>query len=180
MSVGPLLEESVGMTVDLDKHQVDGSKLGLDTPRCYVPVFVADPGSQKDVLANWFLGNMFLDLFVVVHDMEGAKVGGAKPKIGLYDKLDPHVAPNIIPPGPHGPDGPDGPTGTGGVEAWVVVLIILAVIILAVLIKLFGKQCLNKARGRANTFQPTANTLLNQPGGKGGEDLSAMKTKGVN
>jgi len=41
-----------------------------------------------DVFTTWYLGNMFMDRYVVVHDMEGADdIGGEYlPRIGLYDK----------------------------------------------------------------------------------------------
>lgn len=56
--------------------------------RCYLPIFVADPGQSVDVFTTWFLGNMFMDRYVIVHDMEGADdIGGQyKPRIGIYDK----------------------------------------------------------------------------------------------
>ena len=43
---------------------------------------------NADVFTTWFLGNMFMDRYVIVHDMEGADdIGGQyKPRIGLYDK----------------------------------------------------------------------------------------------
>jgi len=32
-----------------------------------------DPGQQKDVFNTWFLGNMFLDRYLVVHDIENVE-----------------------------------------------------------------------------------------------------------
>ena len=41
-----------------------------------------------DVFTSWFLGNMFMDRYLFVHNMEGADDvdGKFKPRIGLYDK----------------------------------------------------------------------------------------------
>ena len=68
---------------------IDGKKQWDTTDdQCYLPIFVVDPGMNADVFTTWFLGNMFMDRYVIVHDMEGADdIGGQyKPRIGLYDK----------------------------------------------------------------------------------------------
>jgi hypothetical protein len=63
----------------------------MSDDRCYLPIFVVDPGQAVDTFTTWFLGNMFMDRYVIVHDMEGADVGSNKPRIGLYDKKKNHV-----------------------------------------------------------------------------------------
>ena len=41
-----------------------------------------------DVFATWFLGNMFMDRYLIIHNMESADdIGGKyRPRIGVYDK----------------------------------------------------------------------------------------------
>lgn len=68
---------------------IDGRKQwGKDEDICYLPIFVTDPGQAIDTFATWFLGNMFLDKYVIVHNMEGAGNIGSQypPRIGIYDK----------------------------------------------------------------------------------------------
>lgn len=68
---------------------IDGKKQWDKTEEiCYLPIFVVDPAQAIDTFSTWFLGNMFMDRYLIVHNMEGAgNVGGNyKPRIGIYDK----------------------------------------------------------------------------------------------
>lgn len=68
---------------------IDGRKQwGKDHDICYFPIFVIDPEQAIDTFTTWFLGNMFMDKYLVVHNMEGAGTVGGKymPRIGIYDK----------------------------------------------------------------------------------------------
>lgn len=155
LNIGPKLEESVPLFVGLDKHMVDGMTIGVSGPKCYVPIFAADPGAEPDVWTTFFLGNMFLDQFLVVHDMEGAKIGGAMPKVGIYDKLNPHIAPDLTPVDPKPdpdpkPDDPKIPDYTGP-SFWTILLIVIILAAVIGFIFFLRKDCLN--RGGDSTFQ---------------------------
>jgi len=68
---------------------IDGKKQwSKEEDICFFPIFVADPGQAVDVFNTWFLGNMFMDRYLIVHNMEGADDIGGKytPRIGIYDK----------------------------------------------------------------------------------------------
>ena len=68
---------------------IDGKhQWGKSEDICYLPVFVIDPAQAVDTFATWFLGNMFMDRYLIVHNMEGADDIGGKylPRIGIYDK----------------------------------------------------------------------------------------------
>jgi len=48
-----------------------------------------EPSDTSEVVNMWFLGNMFLDRYLIVNNMEGAgKVGDPTyhPRVGIYDK----------------------------------------------------------------------------------------------
>jgi len=72
-----------------EDYLIDGrSQWGKDEDICYLPIFVVDPAQAIDTFSTWFLGNMFMDRYLVVHNMEGADdIGGKyRPRIGIYDK----------------------------------------------------------------------------------------------
>ena len=53
-----------------------------------------DPDQNQAVFSTWFLGNMFMDRYFVMHDMENAvKDQDLKPRIGIYDKWLPRTSP---------------------------------------------------------------------------------------
>jgi len=53
-----------------------------------LPIFVVDPVQAIDQFSTWSLGSMFMDRYLIIHNMEGADdIGGKyKPRIGIYDK----------------------------------------------------------------------------------------------
>lgn len=88
-SVSQEMAHYVQITAPLEDYLIDGRKQwGKTTDICYLPIFVVDPAQAIDTFATWFLGNMFMDRYMIIHNMEGAgDVGGRyKPRIGIYDK----------------------------------------------------------------------------------------------
>jgi len=75
--------------IQLEDYLIDGrSQFGKDHDSCYLPIFIVDPAQAIDTFGTWFLGNMVLDRYMIIHDMEGASdIGGKyRPRIGIYDK----------------------------------------------------------------------------------------------
>ena len=79
---------NVAIEVLIENYLIDGPQIGEDKNSCYLPIFVADPRSHVDVFGMWFLGNMFLDRYLVMNDMVGAGDIGSKyhPRVGIFDK----------------------------------------------------------------------------------------------
>ena len=127
----------------IEDYLVDSADLGIQNEsKCYIPIFVSDPGQRSDVFNAWFLGNMFLDNYFVVHDVENVKVSDdikvrRFPRIGIYDKKNPQAAKAvdkddkvIIPTDPSDDTKTGGdsklPTDEGGLGAgWVIFILLL-------------------------------------------------------
>lgn len=59
------------ITIDIDKWLLKDEELGLKSKGyCYLPIFITDPSNYPGVFTKWFLGNMFLDKYLVVHDYD--------------------------------------------------------------------------------------------------------------
>lgn len=72
--------EQVEIHIDLVNYLVAGNKLGKSADFCFLPIFVMNPDKNRDAFDTWFLGNMFLDKYFVIHDFEKANVdSGIKP-----------------------------------------------------------------------------------------------------
>jgi len=121
-----------------------------------------DPDQSTDASLTWFLGNMFLDRYYVIHDWEhGIKADNIMPRIGVYDKWDPNNKPwrpvDDDPVDPVDPINPPAPEEGGGAGTfWTIFLILFFLGLAAVLIKLYGRKCLEKIetmRNGGGTFQ---------------------------
>jgi len=72
--LGLKTEEAYDIKINIEDYLVDSADLGeTKETRCYIPIFVADAGQIKEVFNTWFLGNMFLDNYFVVHDVENVR-----------------------------------------------------------------------------------------------------------
>ena len=56
----------------MEKYLVPGSLLGYNDDRCFLPIFIVNPGSSSDAALTWFLGNMFLDRYFIINDYENS------------------------------------------------------------------------------------------------------------
>ena len=165
----------------MENYLVKGSEIGSTDDRCYLPIFVSQPGKNPISVNTWFLGSMFMDRYFIVNDFEGvfkssSPTANIMPRIGVYDKWHPDNR-------PHRPAGKDGentantggaadgskdrddgpipnPLPTGGSDGigafWTIFLILFFFGGAGVLIKFFGKQCLEKVesyRAGQGTFQ---------------------------
>jgi len=79
------------ISLPLENYLVPGPRLGQAEKLCYLPIFVADPGSDLDTFEAWFMGNMFMDKYVVINDVEtfdkSKSTDTTAPlRIGLYRK----------------------------------------------------------------------------------------------
>ena len=76
-------KEYYAISIKLDDYLIDGKKQwDKKNYSCYMPIFVVNPGIDVDVFNMWFLGNMFLDKYLVVTDMK--EIGSLR--VGLLDK----------------------------------------------------------------------------------------------
>lgn len=79
----------IQVQIDLEDYLIDGrTQWDKDEDICYFPIFLVDPGEAMDAFSTWFLGNMFMDRYMIIHNMEGANdIGGRYyPRIGILDK----------------------------------------------------------------------------------------------
>lgn len=148
--LGLKTEEAYDISIKIEDYLVDevdiGGKEGNN--RCYIPIFVADAGQQKEVFNTWFLGNMFLDNYFVVHDVENVRETDdmslrVLPRIGIYDKKNPKVwtpfGPDVKPkPQPVGPTDPTGESGGMG-AGWVIFILLLILGAIGGVYKFFGE-----------------------------------------
>lgn len=72
----------------MENYLVNGKDVGLGDDKCVLPIFITSMDEYSgDVFNTWFLGNMFLDRYFVMHDMDWANEALQElPRIGLYDK----------------------------------------------------------------------------------------------
>jgi hypothetical protein len=77
-SIAADMSHYVQIAVELEDYLINGKTQWNKTEDiCYLPIFVVDPAQAIDTFATWFLGNMFMDRYMIIHNMEGADdIGG--------------------------------------------------------------------------------------------------------
>jgi hypothetical protein len=86
MMLGPNVMESYKVELDLEDYLfVDKHPLEADKSVCYMPIFVLNAGEDIDAEKAWFLGNMFMNKYLVIHHNE-FMWGQHTATVGFYDK----------------------------------------------------------------------------------------------
>lgn len=69
-NLGPIddFKKQTPITLDMAFYLVDGSYVGDSSDKCYIPIFVTNPGENVEAATHWFLGNMFMDRYFVAND----------------------------------------------------------------------------------------------------------------
>lgn len=139
LSLGPAssLQERLSVSVDIEKYLLSGSVINMTHTDCYFPIFLKESKDNLGVLTTWFLGNMFMDKYLIVNDMAQFDDEGEDKSIpftiGLYEK--PHIVPShnddgsrIDPVNPAPPLPKDEDEGMPGiVKVLIIALVCLAV-----------------------------------------------------
>lgn len=84
--------------INLEDYLVNSADLGITqekrgaAQKCYLPIFVANPGQDSNAYNVWWLGNMFMDRYFIINNSEGADPKAdppVYPLVGIYDKVNP-------------------------------------------------------------------------------------------
>ena len=90
-NLGPIddFKKQTPITLDMAFYLVDGSYVGDSSDKCYIPIFVTNPGENVEAATHWFLGNMFMDRYFVANDWNVTDPFNKEiyPKVGIYDKF---------------------------------------------------------------------------------------------
>ena len=81
IGLGVSLPQSTSVELDLEDYMfVDKHPTDATAPRvCYFPLFVTEPMEDYDAFETWFLGNMFLDKYLVTHNHDAMSHGSQVP-----------------------------------------------------------------------------------------------------